>query len=171
MRNGLKTLLFLSAFSPALLTLAYVRHDVYGLDQVVLQLVLVGILGTAIAFLIARLTGRDGEAFSFEAKKVESNDAMLLAFVASYLAPLAMRAVDLKFSMVVFLTAIAILILWLMSAIPAHPVLRVFGYRFYKVESSAGVVYTLISKRDIHDAKSVRLVKKISESMLMERNP
>jgi hypothetical protein len=170
MRNWLKTLLFISAFSPALLTLAYVRYDLHGWGQDVAQLLVIGIIGSAIPILIMKLLSRSSESISFDAKKIESNDFMLLMFVGSYLIPIIARASDLQFGMIVILTSVLILMLWLISSLPSHPLLWLLRYRFYKVESSAGVVYTFISKRDIRDPKSVKFVKKISETMLMEVN-
>lgn len=170
MRNWLKTLLFISAFSPVLLTLAYVRYDLYGWGQGVAQLLAIGIIGCAIPILIMKLLSRSSESIAFEAKKIESNDFMLLMFVFSYLSPIIARASDLQFDMIVILTSVLILMLWLTSSLPSHPLLRILRFRFYKVESSTGVVYTLISKRDIRDPKSIKNIKKISETMLVETN-
>jgi hypothetical protein len=170
MRNWLKTLLFISAFSPALLTLAYVRYDLNGWGSDVAQLIVIGIIGCAIPILIMKLLSSSSESLAFEAKKIESNDFMLLMFVFSYLVPIIARASDLHFGMTVILTTVLILILWLTSSLPAHPLLRLLHFRFYKIESSTGVVYTLISKRDIRDPKSVKFIKKVSETMLMEIN-
>lgn len=170
MRNWLKTLLFISAFSPVLLTLAYVRYDLHGWSVVVMQLLIIGMLGSIIPLLIMNMLTQSSESIAFEAKKIESNDFMLLIFVGSYLTPLIARASDLQFGMIIILTATLILILWLVNSLPTHPLLRIMKFRFYKIESSTGVIYTLISKRDIRDIQSVRLVKKISETMLMEAN-
>lgn len=170
MRNSLKTVLFISALSPALVTMALVRMLSSGADVVACQLLIAGSLGTSLAFLIAALVNRVGEKLPFDAKKVESNDMLLLGFVGGYLVPVAAKALDLSFGVLVSLLVTIALSLWYVSSIPAHPVLRVFGYRFYKVESANGVVYTLLARRDIHDSKSIKFVKKISESMLMEGN-
>jgi len=168
MRNWLKTLLFMSAFSPVMLTLAYVRFDQHGWQQDVAELLVIGSIGSILPILIIKMLSRSSESIAFDAKKVESNDFMLLMFVGSYLIPIIARASELQFDMIVILTSILVLILWLISSMPSHPLLRLLHFRFYKVESSTGVVYVLISKRDIRDAKSVKFVKKISENMLME---
>ena len=39
----------------------------------------------------------------------------------------------------------------------------------YKIESDNGVVYTLISKRNIRDPKTITEVKLISNNMIMEK--
>lgn len=168
MRNWLKTLLFASAFSPALLTLAYARYDAQGWDALVMQFLIVGAIGCAIPPLIVLMLARMGESIPFQAKKIESNDFMLLAFVGSYLVPLISRASEMKFGYAVIVTIVLVAILWTTSDIPSHPLIRLLRFRFYKVESSSGAVYVLLSKRAIHDPKSIVAVKKISESMMME---
>lgn len=169
MRNWIKTLLFVSSFSPTLLALAYVRYNIGGFDNEISQLIIISILGTCIPLLILAKVTRSTEALSFEAKKVESNDIYLLAFVASYTAPIIMRAVELDFTIISALTLILVIVLWVMASIPSHPILYLFGYRFYKVESASGMVFTLLTKRIFKDPKNIKLVKPISNSMLMEK--
>lgn len=168
MRNSLKTLLFLSAFSPVFLTLAYIRYEMHGMQIDVIQLAFIGVIGTTIPLMIMKLLTRSSESVAFSAKKIESNDFMLLAFVASYFVPIILKASDINMVATILVTGTIAIILWLVSSIPSHPLLRAFKFRFYKVESASGVVYTLISKRDILDPKEIKNVKKISSSMLME---
>lgn len=168
MRNWLKTLLFISAFSPALITLAYVRFDLNGLTADVIQLGAVGLLGLTIPVLVMKLVESQGEVFNIEVKKIESNDFMLLAFVGSYLLPLILKASEVSVNTIaVIITGLGFL-LWLINYVPAHPLLRMLNFRFYKLESSKGMVYTLISKKNIRDPKEICRVKKISDTMLME---
>ena len=168
MRNWLRTLLFISAFSPALLTMAYVRYDIYGWRIDSLQLIVVGLLGLLIPIATIKLVESQGEEFKIQAKKIESNDFMLLAFVGSYMLPLILKSAEISINSIMVILFIIGFILWLISSLPAHPLLRVLKFRFYKIESSSGVVYTLISKREIRDPKEVKSVKKLSETMLME---
>ncbi|MFA6498673.1 MAG: hypothetical protein WCV64_05000 [Desulfurivibrionaceae bacterium] len=168
MRNWLKTSLFVSAFSPALMTMAYVRYDIYGWRTDVFQLGIIGLLGSLIPIAVMKLVESQGESFHVQVKKVEANDFMLLAFVGSYLLPLVLKGADISVNAIAVILAIAGVLLWLISALPAHPLLRVLRFRFYKLETSAGMVYTLISKREIRDPKEIKSVKKISENMLME---
>lgn len=168
MRNWLRTFLFVSAFSPALLTLAYVRYDLHGWGTDILQLIIIGLLGSFIPFAIIKLVVTQGEVFRIQAKKVEPNDVMLLAFVASYALPLVLRGADVSVNTIVVILAFIGLICWLSSTVPAHPILRILKFRFYKLESDTGMVYTLISRRQIRDPKQITFVKQLSDSMLME---
>jgi len=169
MRNWIKTLLFISSFSPTLLALAFVRYQIDGLDMHVYQLCIISILGTIIPLLILKLSDKSTEVVKFEAKKIESTDFFLLAFIASYTAPIVMRAVELDFTIITTITILLVAVLWVMTAIPSHPILYLFKYRFYKIESANGVVYTLLTKRELKDPKQIKFVKCISHSMLMEK--
>lgn len=171
MRDWLRTVLFLSALSPALITLAYVRYDVHGWSIDVFQLGIIGLLGSAIPFAIMMLVKKQGEAFQIQVKKVESNDFMLLAFIGSYLLPLVLKGTDVSVNAIAAILVIAGMVLWLMSSLPAHPLMRTMRFKFYKIESSNGVVYTLVSKRAILDPRDIGIVKRISPNMLMEEDP
>lgn len=151
MRNWLRTFLFISAFSPALLTMAYVRYDIYGWRTDVVQLIAIGLLGYFFPFSVIKLIRTQGESFPIQVKKIESNDFMLFAFISSYLFPLIAKGADISINAIALILVIAGFVLWLISSLPAHPLLRVLRFRFYKLESSTGMVYTLISKRDIRD--------------------
>lgn len=168
MRDWLRTLLFLSAFSPALITLSYVRYDIHGWHTDVIQLGIIGLIGSTLPLAIMALVKSQGESFQIQVKKIEYSDFMLLAFIGSYLLPLVLKGADVSVSAIVVILAIAGVVLWLISSLPAHPLLRAMRFKFYKIESSNGVVYTLVSRREIFDTKDIGLVKRISQSMLME---
>lgn len=168
MRNWLKTTLFVSAFSPTLLVLAAVRYFSNGIDIVLYQLVAVGLIGVALPFLILCWVSNETETLRFTAKKIESADYFLLVFIASYATPVAMKIAKVDFGLMLLLVGVVFIIAWLISNIPSHPVLYLAKFRFYKVESDSGVVYTLITRREIRNPKSITSVKQISNSMLME---
>lgn len=169
MRNSLKTVFFLSSFSPTLLALAVVRYLISGDDFLFYQLISVFLLGVALFCLIFKLVIDQGERISFNAKKVESTDYFLLVFLAAYAAPIVMRMVELNFRIISIVLILLLVTLWVLPYIPSHPLMYLFKYQFYKVESDSGVVYTLISKRNIRDPKTVKQVIAISDSMLMEK--
>lgn len=148
--------------------LAAVRYFSNGIDIVLYQLVAVGLIGVALPFLILCWVSNETETLSFTAKKIESADYFLLVFIASYAAPVAMKIAKVDFGLMLLLVGVVFIIAWLISNIPSHPVLYLAKFRFYKVESDSGVVYTLITKREIRNPKSITSVKQISNSMLME---
>lgn len=148
--------------------LAAVRYCSNGIDIILYQLVVVGLIGVALPFLILYWVNNETESLSFTAKKIESADYFLLVFIASYAAPVAMKIAEVDFGLMLLLVGVVFMIAWLVSNIPSHPVLYLANFRFYKVESDSGVVYTLITRREVRNPKSITSVKQISNSMLME---
>lgn len=168
MRNWLKTVLFLSAFSPALLSLALVRSQLGAPIREVGQLLVIGVLGSLLPVLIIAAAGRQGESMPIRIKKLEANDFALFGFVASYFLPIVLKASELDLYVILLVLAGAGALLWGVNQIPAHPVLHVLRYRFYKAESESGMVYVLVARRPIIDPKSVTQVKQLSTSFLIE---
>lgn len=168
MRNWLKTTLLFSAFSPVLLSLAFVRYEAEGLVSSVYYLSAVGIVGILSVFLILHSLHKYSQRTTFSAKKIKPNDHLLIGFIFSYFIPIIARSAQLDFGKTAALTAILLFVLWLVSSVPAHPLLSVLGFRFYEVESANGFVYTVISRRELTSPADIKAVKKISSSMLME---
>jgi hypothetical protein len=169
MRNWLKTILFVSSFSPTLLVLAGVRYYSIGkLDSLVIQLSIISIIGILLPFLILALVRKEAQRVNFSAKKVESADYYLLVFLGSYASPVVMKIAEIDFLMAVITIGLIFVVAWFVSNIPSHPILYLFKFRFYKVESSDGMVYTLITRRIIRSPSDVTRVMKLSSAMLME---
>ncbi len=169
MRNWLKTILFVSSFSPTLLILAGVRYYAIGkLDSLVIQLSIISIIGIVLPFLILALVRKESQRVNFSAKKVESADYYLLVFLGSYASPIVMKIAEINFLMAAITVGLIFVVAWFVSNIPSHPILYLFKFRFYKVESNDGMVYTLITRRIIRSPSNVTRVMKLSSAMLME---
>ncbi|WP_431273187.1 hypothetical protein ACQ858_13235 [Variovorax ureilyticus] len=169
MNTFIRTVLVLSAFSPVLFSLAYVRYDMHGgWSTEIVQLLVIGLLGSLLPYLILKELGRRSELVPFRAKKVESSDFMLLIFLFSYVSPLVGRAAGMDFAHIVVAMAAFAIICWFVQSIPAHPILRLFSIRFYKIESENGMVYTLISREELRSPAQVKSVHLISTTMLLK---
>jgi len=169
MRNWLKTLLFVSSFSPTLLVLAGVRYySVGAFDSLVVQLSVISMAGILLPFLILSLVKKEAQRENFSAKKVESADYYLLVFLASYASPVVMKIAEINFLMAVMTISLIFVVAWFVSNIPSHPILYLFKFRFYKIESNDGMVYTLITKRVIRSPRDVTRIMKLSSTMIME---
>jgi len=168
MRNTLKAVLFVSAFSPALISVGAARLISDGPFWDAIYYVVAGLMGCLSVVYILSALRWFGEEFPFQAKKIESHDALILGMVATYILPFFVRAADITVGIVLALLALAWAVFWFTDAPVPSPLLRVMGYRFYKAESSNGIVYTLISSREILDPSNVNVVKRISGSMLLD---
>lgn len=125
-----------------------------------------GALACVFPFIVIRAAVNQAERLAFSAKKVESQDWLLVVFVVSYFVPLVTSIEDL--GVLVLLAALAAVLLSTLDAIPCHPVLHVFRYRFYKVEGSNGMVYTLIARRKLLTAADIKSVRQLSPQLLLE---
>ena len=162
----LRTAFFLSAFAPALVVSVAANTYTYGFQDQLLPILAVGALGCVLPFLILVALGQRGAELAFQAKKVESQDWMLVAFVVSYFIPLVANLKD--YSTFVLIMIAAALLLATIEALPCHPLLHLFRYRFYKVEATNGIVYTVITRRRILSAADLKAVREISATMLLE---
>lgn len=160
--------MFVSAFSPTLLVLAGVRYYSGVVDTLFYQLIVISLIGITLPFLILSLVKSQTEALNFTAKKVESADYYLLVFLASYASPIIMKVAEIDFGLMLLTVGVIFMVAWFISNIPSHPVLYLAKFRFYKIESESGMVYTLITRRQIRNPKNITVVKQISNSMLME---
>ncbi|MCK1627402.1 hypothetical protein IVA98_30675 [Bradyrhizobium sp. 160] len=168
MRNILKTVLFVAAFSPALISVGAARLFAGSSFWDAIYYVVAGCIGSlAVVYVLSALMWK-GEAFPFTAKKIESNDVLVLGVVVTYIFPFLVRASEITISIVILLGFVVWAIFWFTDATVPSPLLRVFGFRFYKAESASGMVYTLITRREILDPREVKAVKRISGSMLLE---
>jgi hypothetical protein len=168
MNAFIRTLLFLTAFSPVLFSLAAVRFQLFGWSLEILQFLLVGVLGSALPYLIVKEVANRGEMIPFKAKKIEPNDFMLVVFLFSYVSPFVAKAAGLDFDTVVLFVLLFAVVLAFIQSIPAHPVLRLFSVRFYKVEAENGMVYTLISREELRSTSQLQRVRMISSTMLLK---
>ncbi|SMY34983.1 hypothetical protein [Photobacterium andalusiense] len=168
MRNTIKTLFFLSAFSPTLIALMIVRWLDYGFDNYCLILLGLFFFGALLFIGIYKAIERKSETINFIVKKVESQDYIIVTFLFAYSMPVIMRSIGIDFNVLFVCVSILSVILWFISSIPTHPLMFLFKYRFYKVESNNSMVYMLISKRVIRTPESIKKVKVISSSMLIE---
>jgi len=168
MRNWLKTALFVSAFSPALVSIAVSRYFASGFVWDQAFYAFFGLSGMLVTFYVTDALRWYGESFRFKARKVEPNDALMLAFVVSYFLPFFGKAAEITPTFTLMLLALAAAVLWFMSSAPPSPAMRLLGFRFYKVESDNGMVYTVITQRDLLDPSDIKQVKRISKYTLIE---
>ena len=133
-----------------------------------IQLSIISIIGIVLPFLILALVRKESQRVNFSAKKVESADYYLLVFLGSYASPIVMKIAEINFLMAAITVGLIFVVAWFVSNIPSHPILYLFKFRFYKVESNDGMVYTLITRRIIRSPSNVTRVMKLSSAMLME---
>lgn len=166
MNTVIRTFFFLSAFAPAVFVSAVLQFVEIGSKTEVLSWMTASLIACLLPLLVLRAASQRSEQLPFVAKKVESQDWLLVVFVVSYFIPLVAKIQDLQIFAPVFV--VAAVLLATLDAIPCHPLLHAFRYRFYKVEGANGVVYTLIARRRLLTAADIKKVKQLSPQLLME---
>lgn len=166
MNAVIRTLFFLSAIAPAIVLSAAAQIYKHGGSTQAYGWIASGALACMFPFLVIRAAAVQIEVITFSAKKVESQDWLLVVFVVSYFIPLISSLQDLE--VLALIVGIGAVLLATLDAIPCHPVLHVFRYRFYKVEGANGMIYTLISRRKLLSAADIKSVRQLSAQLLLE---
>lgn len=162
----IRTLFFLSAIAPAVVVSAAAQVYKHGGSNQAYGWIAAGALACMFPFLVIRASAAQAEELAFSAKKVDSQDWLLVVFVVSYFIPLISNLEDLQ--VLALIAVVAAMLLSTLDAIPCHPMLHVFRYRFYKVEGANGMVYTLISRRKLLSAADIKSVRQLSPQLLLE---
>jgi hypothetical protein len=121
MRNALKTVMFVSALSPSLISVALARLWDRGPTWDALWYALVGCVGILLIRYIIDALRWNGEIFPVTLKKVESNDALMLGVIVTYFIPFIGKAADITVGAVLVMLALAGVALWMSSSILGFP--------------------------------------------------
>jgi hypothetical protein len=167
MMNGfVRTLLFVSAIAPAVLVAALLQWWDLGLTFPVAGWLAASAIACIFPFLVIVTAARRSATLPFSAKKVESQEWILVGVVFSYFLPLILKVKDPE--TITTIVVVAGFLLATLDAIPSHPVLHLFRYRFYKAEGTNGVVYVLITRRRLLTAADIKNVQQLSPNLLLE---
>lgn len=166
MNTFLRTLLFVSSLAPAVLVSALAQVWTAGSSFEVYCWIAASALACLLPLLVMVEAARRTAQISFSAKKIESQDWLLVVFIASYFVPLVTKVTSLQTLAFIFL--IAAVLAATLDAIPAHPVLHLFRYRFYKVEGANGTVYIMITRRRLLTPSDIKNVRQLSPQLLLD---
>lgn len=166
MNTFLRTILFASSLAPALLFSAVAQLWATDSDFESYCWIVASALTCLLPLLIIIEARRRTESMPFKAKKVESQDWLLVVFIVSYFIPIATKVTNVQTLACVFV--IAAVLAATLEAIPTHPILHAFRYRFYKVEGENGIVYTMITRKPMLKAADIKSVRQLSSQLLMD---
>lgn len=168
MNKFIRTTFFVSALAPAILVSALVKIQQIKPTTELICWLAASLIASVLPFLIINAASKLTESIPFKAKKIESQDWLLITFFATYFIPIILKPGDFDFYIKIII--IASILLTTIEALPCHPLLHFFKYRFYKVEGENGIVYTLISKGKIYKASDLKNVQQLSTQLLLRNN-
>ncbi len=170
MRNYLKTLFFASAFSPTLVTLAIVNINKDGELENIGYCLAIAIFAIITCYLTVKKIESSSEKYKIVVKKLKNYDDEIFKFVGSYSLPIILKTAGIDFELILKVIIVLLIVLWCISKMTAHPILRIFGYRFYEAQADDGKVFVLLTKRQIRDPESIVSVARVTEEFLVEDN-
>ena len=165
----IRLLLALTSIAPLSISLAYV----YAIKDHNYQLALVAaffcvLLGAGSLWIIENSQARL-ERLPISIKKAKSADKEVIGFFVAYALPLVFRGQSsLDVGAWVLAACMLFFVLWSTHSLQVNPVLGLFGYHFYEVETADGITYLLISKRRIGNALTIKQVVQLSEYGILE---
>ncbi len=165
----IRVLLALTAIAPLSVSLAYIyaTHDA-NIQYAVIAGFFCILLGAG-SICIIQTAQNTLERLPVVIKKAKSADKEVIGFFVAYALPLVFRGQSSQ-DLGAWLIAgtMLLFVLWSTHSMQVNPVLGMFGYHFYEVETSDGITYLLITQRKINSVLSVGNVVQLSEYGILE---
>lgn len=165
----IRILLALTAIAPISISLAYIYAQKDQNYQLAIIAAFFCLLLGSLALWIIDKSQQRLEKIPIVIKKAKSADKEVIGFFVAYALPLVFRgqsSLDLgAWAIAAFML---FFVLWSTHSIQVNPVLGLFGYHFYEVETSDGITYLLISKRRIGNVLTIKNVVQLSEYGILE---
>lgn len=164
-----RLLLALTAIAPLSISLAYI----YAVKDQNIRLAFIAacscvFLGAVALWIIGKAQTRL-ERLPITIKKAKSADKEVIGFFVAYALPLVFRGQSSPdVGAWVLAACMLFFVLWTTHSLQVNPVLGLFGYHFYEVETADGITYLLISKRRIGNALTIKHVVQLSEYGILE---
>lgn len=167
----IRILLALTAIAPLSVSLAYIYATRDANIQYALIAGLFCVLLGAGSIWIIQTAQSTLEHLPVVIKKAKSADKEVIGFFVAYALPLVFRGQSSQ-DLGAWLVAgtMLLFVLWSTHSMQVNPVLGMFGYHFYEVETSDGITYLLITRSKISSVLSIGNVVQLSEYGILEAN-
>ncbi|WP_439470360.1 hypothetical protein [Brevundimonas sp.] len=165
---GARVLLTATALAPVGFTYAWVAY-IQDMHKAAFIIAAVSVSLMVICLLVTGAAKASLSATDFRAQSIEAADHENTAFLLLYVMPLftsQFRSLEWEF----WVPTALIFVLITATGYNYHfnPLLGLFGWHFYKVESSEGVTFVLITKRQIRSNKESMKVGQLTEYILLD---
>lgn len=181
--NIMKLLFILTAYSPIILIIGVV--EVFNIfsdgNSIVLiehwkelfnriNLIFLFILLFVLCFFLIKIAEKKLTIHKIEIDSIDSVDLNILPLIITYFLP----CVELlkKGELYIYIWSIVIIIA-VFIAKRSHfynPILMLYGYRYYKVNTKAKVSYTIISKKEMKDTKKVNRYSQLTDYVILNQS-
>lgn len=165
-----KILLVSTAFAPVLLTLAFVRYVQGHTDTRTVVYAALAAALTLACVLVLRAAQGALQVIPFSVDSIRTADKEIVAFVLSYLLPLAKlapSAVDWRVN--IFVLGLLVVIVLTTHSYHFNPLLGLIGYHFYEVSTPDKVAFILITKQDMRNKAQISAVVQLTDYIVLEK--
>lgn len=164
-----KLLLVATAFAPILLTYAAVSMYKAPWDEKLKEAwfpILLVIVSVSVCVWVMNRAAKELPKNSVTIKSIKPADKELIGFVLAYLLPL-MRGTLFEGPGLVVGSIIFFVVVMTSNAYHTNPLLGILRWHFYEIVIEE-VTYILVTKRHIHNVKSVSSVVSLTDYMLLD---
>jgi hypothetical protein len=163
-----KFLLVLSAMAPIAVVYSWVAYQ-DNRFYVAIILVIICVILVLVCILVLDQSKAKLERFPFKPVSVEAADRENVAYLLLYLSPLFTdKLSDLNVSIIAPTMIIFALLSSTGNSYHFNPLLGLFGWHFYKVASTEGVVYVLITKKHLRNTSQISQVGQLTDYILID---
>lgn len=112
------------------------------------------------------------ERIPIKIEKAKNSDKEVIGFFIAYALPLVFRGqASAELGEWMLAAGMLLFVLWSTNSIQVNPVLGIFGYHFYEIETQEKVTFTLITKSRITRVNQIKQVVQLSEYGILESTP
>ncbi|SER54338.1 hypothetical protein [Salipaludibacillus aurantiacus] len=166
-----KVALVSTSFSPILLTYAFILW--LEEDSILKFSIVIGLAALLVflCLLIINFAKKKLEIINLPIQSIKTADGEVVGFLVAYLLPFTTIASEqINESILIFIMSLFFLIIWSTNSYHINPLLSVFGYHFYEVNTSNNISFLLITKRDLRDTTSITSTVQLTEYMVLDIN-
>jgi hypothetical protein len=165
----IRVLLALTAIAPLSISFAYIyAAKEHNYQYAIIATLFCVLLGAASHWIIENSRSRL-ERIPIVIQKAKSADKEVIGFFVAYALPLVFRGQSApELDAWLMAGGMLLFVLWSTHSMQVNPVLGMFGFHFYEVETKDGITYLMITRRKISHVKSVTMVVQISEYGILE---
>ncbi len=125
-----------------------------------------------LSWIIINFSEKKLEVTTIKVKSIAPADREVTAFLIAYILPI-LSFMKLNIWIILFIVGLLYISMLTTSNYHFNPVLGLFfGYHYYEVEiegeNGGKIIYILMTKRTIKNAKNIRKIVQVSDYMLME---
>lgn len=166
----LKLFLVSTAVAPVFFTLAFLEFRRDALWTGVLY-VSIGVLLTSGCLKLLDVAKRKLEVLDIKIESAATADREVIGFLLAYVMPLLLSGTapaTLDGITVMFLIALFAVVVWGTHSYDFNPVLGIFRYHFYEVETPGGISYVLITRKRIVSVQQITKIVQLTEYVILD---